>query len=71
YYHYKIDYGCYVDLVATNSMPKEFDFENQKQLEDMIAAVEVPGEDDGRSYRRSILEIDEFYDTHPQHKVAV
>ena len=22
YYHYKIDYGCYVDLVATNSMPK-------------------------------------------------
>lgn len=67
YYHYKIDYGCYVDLIATNLMPREINFDREDQFEDIVAAVEVPGEDDGRSYRRSILEIDEFYDAHPEH----
>ena len=68
YYHYKIDYGCYVDLIATNFMPSEITFAHENQLEDIVAAVEVPGEDDGRSYRRSILEIDEFYAERPEHK---
>lgn len=70
YFHYKIDYGCYVDLIATNLMPKEIDFVQCTAFEDIVAAVEVPGEDDGRSYRRSILEIDEFYDVHPEHRDA-
>lgn len=68
YYHYKIDYGCYVDLIATKLMPTEVDFNQGENLEDIVTGVEVPGEDDGRSYRRSILEIEEFYATHPEHQ---
>jgi hypothetical protein len=71
YFHYKIDYGCYVDLVATRQMPTEIEFDHSDQLEDIVAAVEVPGEDDGRSYRRSILEIDEFYELHPEHSISL
>ncbi|MEV8465186.1 hypothetical protein AB0T83_00140 [Fluviibacterium sp. DFM31] len=67
YYHYKIDYGCYVDLIATNLMPQEVAFDRENKLEDIVSMVEVPGEDDGRSYRRSILEIQEFYESHPEH----
>ena len=69
YYHYKIDYGCYVDLIATNLMPQEMSFDIDNKLEDIFATVEVPGEDDGRSYRRSILEIQDFYDAHPEHRM--
>lgn len=67
YYHYKIDYGCYVDLIATNLMPYEATFGRESKLEDIVVTVEIPGEDDGRSYRRSILEIEEFYEAHPEH----
>jgi hypothetical protein len=48
-------------------MPTETSFDHVNQFEDIVAAVEVPGEDDGRSYRRAILEIDEFYNAHPEH----
>src|SRR5690606_10412734 len=53
YYHYKIDYGCYVDLIATKQMPHEQDFSIGITLEDVAEGVEVPSENDARSYRRS------------------
>ena len=67
YYHYKIDYGCYVDLVATRQMPHEHDFSVDITLEDMAGSIDVPTEDDARSYRRSILDVDNFYAEHPQY----
>lgn len=68
YYHYKIDYGCYVDLASTRQqMPTEHDFsENGLSVEDIAASIEVPTEDDARSYRRSILDLEEFYKQFPQ-----
>lgn len=67
YLHYKIDYGCYVDLVATKHMPREIDFSVDAAIEDVAAGVEVPTEDDARSYRRSILDLSAFYEEHPEH----
>jgi hypothetical protein len=61
--HYKIDYGCYVDLIATKQMPHEQDFSNPVFLEDIAEGIEVPMEDDARSYRRSILDLTAFYRT--------
>jgi hypothetical protein len=49
---YKIDYGCYVDLINTAKMPKGL-FEAQEDGTD-TAFVEVP-KDDYRSIRRAIL----------------
>ncbi len=68
YYHYKIDYGCYVDLTATQQMPNEFDFSTNPPIEEIVASIEIPGEDDARSYRRSILDLDEFYSHYPQYR---
>ncbi len=54
---YKLDYGCYVDLMTTAAAPNclfhEDDENNSPQL------VEVP-RDDYRSIRRAILDLDEF-----------
>ncbi|MDX1821691.1 MAG: hypothetical protein R3197_12415 [Paracoccaceae bacterium] len=61
YIHYKIDYGCYIDLIATKQMPIEQDFSQQITIEDFAQGVDVPMDDDARSYRRSILELTEFY----------
>ncbi|HWL55464.1 MAG TPA: hypothetical protein VNQ78_02170 [Paracoccus sp. (in: a-proteobacteria)] len=61
YVHYKIDYGCYVDLIATRQMPREQDFFGEKTMEELAEEIEVPMEDDARSYRRSILDLEEFY----------
>lgn len=61
YIHYKIDYGCYVDLIATRQMPNEQDFSAVKTLEELAEEIEVPMDDDARSYRRSILDLNEFY----------
>lgn len=67
YYHYKIDYGCYVDLASTQQMPAEHDFSRVgMSVEDIAASVDVPTEDDARSYRRSILDLDGFYTQFPQ-----
>lgn len=67
YLHYKIDYGCYVDLIATKQMPLEQDFSKAITLEDIAENVEVPMENDARSYRRSILDLSQFYSAHPEY----
>ncbi|MEM7499210.1 MAG: hypothetical protein AAF371_14610 [Pseudomonadota bacterium] len=68
YYHYKIDYGCYVDLIATKQMPQEQKFDDEIAIEAIAEGIDVPTEDDARSYRRSILDLDTFYATYPQYK---
>lgn len=65
YYHYKIDYGCYVDLASTKQMPDEYDFASDIPIEDIVATIVVPTDDDARSYRRSILDLESFYETFP------
>ncbi|NVN86513.1 MAG: hypothetical protein HXX15_10540 [Rhodopseudomonas sp.] len=50
---YKIDYGCYVDLINTNKMPEGLFFADEAGEEKF---VEVP-KDDYRSIRRAILKI--------------
>jgi len=52
---YKIDYGCYVDLINTAKMPEGL-FEAEEDGAD-VAFVEVP-KDDYRSIRRAILHPD-------------
>jgi len=50
---YKIDYGCYVDLLATSKAPKElFEFNDGEYFD-------VPP-DDYRAIRRAILNINEY-----------
>lgn len=51
---YKIDYGCYVDLINTAKMPEGL-FEADETGEEQF--VEVP-KDDYRSIRRAILKLD-------------
>jgi hypothetical protein len=62
---YKIDYGCYVELITTSKAPQQFlpgldvvdeQIVDKKDPEDVV----VP-EDDYRSIRRAILDLDEFY----------
>jgi hypothetical protein len=57
---YKLDYGCYVDLRATDKFPSGLLFAND---EDTDSLAEVP-EDDARSYRRAVLELSDFYSSH-------
>ena len=54
---FKLDYGCYVDLIGTASAP-ECLFEAEVN-EGSTSNVEVPS-DDYRSIRRAILDVDEF-----------
>lgn len=54
---YNIDYGCYVDLLATKNAPKGL-FEAESEAG--IDYVTVPATD-YRSIRRSILDLDGFY----------
>jgi hypothetical protein len=53
---YKLDYGCYVDLLATTKAPDKL-----LDLDDSVAAVNVPL-DDYRAIRRAILHIEKFKD---------
>ncbi len=54
---YKIDYGCYVDLINTVKAPdKLFDAEGE---DGAVASIEVPT-DDYRSIRRAILRPEHF-----------
>lgn len=54
---YKIDYGCYVDLINTVKAPEKlFDFDDDNGD---VVNVEVPT-DDYRSIRRAILRPEEF-----------
>lgn len=54
---YKLDYGCYVDLTNTDKFPLGFLFENDPSF---TIDFDVP-DDDARSYRRAILNLEEFY----------
>jgi hypothetical protein len=56
---YKLDYGCYVDLINTEKFPEGFLVADNPSL-DLIA--DVP-DDDARSYRRAILDLVVFYGT--------
>lgn len=58
---YKLDYGCYVDLRATDKFPSGLLFANEEETDSL---PEVP-EDDARSYRRAVLELSDFYTSHP------
>jgi len=55
---WKLDYGCYVDLINTSRAPTGFLFEGLEDDENWM--VTVP-EDDFRAIRRAILDLDEFY----------
>lgn len=60
---WKIDYGCYVDLINTKSAPTGFLFpelQNDVDEERTVWVPDVP-EDDYRAIRRAILELHEFY----------
>jgi hypothetical protein len=62
YVVYKLDYGCYVDLTSTDKFPSGMLFPGDPSMK---VDFEVP-DDDGRSYRRAILDLSEFYAKHPQ-----
>lgn len=58
---YKLDYGCYIDLVNTDKFPDSLLVEGDAAATANDNVIfEVP-DDDARSYRRSILDLDEFY----------
>ena len=62
---YKLDYGCYVDLLATTKAPTGQLFSGQDDDdEEAGASVKVPV-DDYRAIRRAILNLDEF-ETRPR-----
>jgi hypothetical protein len=56
---YKLDYGCYVDLLATTKAPTHQLFDTEEDAEDVGATVKVPT-DDYRAIRRAILDLTEF-----------
>jgi hypothetical protein len=55
---YKLDYGCYVDLLATKAAPAGL-FGEQPDRDASAAEVMVPN-DDYRAIRRAILDLDKF-----------
>lgn len=59
---YKLDYGCYADLVNTDKAPAGMLFTEDPSTE---VDFEVP-DDDARSYRRAVLDLDEFYRHSPK-----
>jgi len=54
---WKLDYGCYVDLINTSRAPTGFLFEGFDVDDDWTVAVP---EDDFRAIRRAILDLDQF-----------
>jgi hypothetical protein len=54
---WNVDYGCYVDLIATAKSPTGFLFA-EMELSD-AGEIEVP-EDDYRAVRRAVLDLSEF-----------
>jgi len=54
---YKLDYGCYADLVNTNKSTTGMLLAG---VDDVQVDFDVP-DDDGRSYRRAVLDLDAFY----------
>jgi hypothetical protein len=61
---YKLDYGCYVDLITTQRAPQgllPFESDEGGSESDFI---DVPP-DDYRSIRRAILNLEDFYSSSP------
>jgi len=57
---YKLDYGCYVNLISTARSPEGlFQLDNEND-DGQAQFIEVPP-DDYRAIRRAILRLDEFY----------
>jgi hypothetical protein len=56
---YKLDYGCYVDLLATTKAPNQLFAVEDEEGHDAAATVSVPM-DDYRAIRRAILNLKEF-----------
>src|SRR4051794_10061314 len=54
---YKLDYGCYADLVNTDKATTGLLSVNESGLD---IAFDVP-DDDGRSYRRAVLDLSKYY----------
>ena len=54
---YKLDYGCYADLVNTNKSTTGMLLED---VDEVYAEFDVP-DDDARSYRRAVLDLSVFY----------
>lgn len=59
---YKLDYGLYVDLASTDKYPGGL-LVDQALGEDIDFDVPL---DDARSYRRAILDLEKFYEVHPE-----
>ncbi|MCG7940028.1 MAG: ATP-binding protein [Candidatus Thiodiazotropha lotti] len=57
---YKLDYGCYVDLMATTKSPLGLLPLDDLDGDGNVRFIEVPP-DDYRAIRRAILDINEFY----------
>lgn len=64
YQVWKVDYGCYVDLINTVKSPTGFLFEGMEVSD--AGEIEVP-DDDYRSVRRAVLTLDSFYRSQPTH----
>jgi hypothetical protein len=56
---YKLDYGCYVDLLATTKAPIYVLIEGDQADDEAGASIKVPL-DDYRAIRRAILDLDDF-----------
>lgn len=56
---YKLDYGCYVDLLATAKAPTYELFEGEQADAEATGSIKVPL-DDYRAIRRAILDLGEF-----------
>ena len=72
---YKIDYGCYIDLIYTKKFPNDVELSAQGSDESVpeedtliadvdvseldVGTIEVP-QDDKRSYRRAVLDLQKF-----------
>jgi hypothetical protein len=54
---YKLDYGCYADLVNTDKAPAGMLLRDEPEID---VDFEVP-DDDARSYRRAVLDLSRFY----------
>ncbi len=59
---YKLDYGCYIDLVNTDKFPDSLLFDGDSGSSANDNAMFLVPDDDARSYRRAILDLAEFYD---------
>lgn len=63
---YKLDYGCYIDLANTDKFPDALlvhgdgDGFRPGDIDEESIIFSVP-DDDARSYRRAILDLDDFY----------